>query len=71
VGWFGVGTNLWVAILTLVGILAGFSVLMQFVLKGNPQAGLPLLNTGAILGFVVSYILVYQDFTFGMSLPFG
>jgi presenilin-like A22 family membrane protease len=71
VGWLGLGTNLWVAILTLVGILGGFSVLMQFVLKGNPQAGLPLLNTGAILGFVVSYILVYQDFTFGMSLPFG
>jgi presenilin-like A22 family membrane protease len=70
-GWLGFGTNLWVAILTLVGILAGFSVLMQYVLKGNPQAGLPLLNTGAILGFVVSYILVYQDFTFGMSLPFG
>ncbi len=71
VGWFGLGTNLLVAIFTLVGILFGFTALMHFVLKGNPQAGLPLLNTGAILGFILSYILIYQDFTFGMTLPFG
>jgi presenilin-like A22 family membrane protease len=35
-----------------VGMLVGFAVLMAFVLKGNPQAGLPLLNGGAILGFM-------------------
>ncbi len=35
-----------------VGMLVGFGVLMGFVLKGNPQAGLPLLNGGAIVGFL-------------------
>ncbi|MCA1819060.1 MAG: hypothetical protein LC620_03235, partial [Halobacteriales archaeon] len=35
-----------------VGTLAGFGLLMTFVLRGNPQAGLPLLNGGAIVGFL-------------------
>lgn len=36
-----------------VGTLAGFVALMGFVLRGNPQAGLPLLNGGSIAGFLV------------------
>lgn len=36
-----------------LGTLWGYLMLMSFVLKGNPQAGLPLLNGGAILGFFV------------------
>ena len=40
-----------------IGTLVGFSVLMGYVLKGNPQAGLPLLNGGAIVGFLAG---VYQ-----------
>lgn len=36
-----------------LGTLVGFGVLMVFVLRGNPQAGLPLLNGGSILGFLV------------------
>ncbi|MEK6975921.1 MAG: presenilin family intramembrane aspartyl protease PSH [Candidatus Thermoplasmatota archaeon] len=35
-----------------IGTLVGFGVLMGYVLKGRPQAGLPLLNGGAIVGFV-------------------
>lgn len=35
-----------------IGTLAGFGVLMGYVLKGKPQAGLPLLNGGALVGFV-------------------
>lgn len=35
------------------GTLLGFGALMYFVLKGNPQAGLPLLNGGSIVGFLV------------------
>lgn len=35
-----------------VGTLVGFGVLMGYVLHGNPQAGLPLLNGGAIVGFI-------------------
>jgi presenilin-like A22 family membrane protease len=35
-----------------LGTLVGFGVLMGYVLKGNPQAGLPLLNGGALVGFL-------------------
>ena len=44
---------------TLIGSLVGFSILMRYVLKGNPQAGLPLLNGGALVGFFVTHFLVY------------
>jgi presenilin-like A22 family membrane protease len=61
----GIASNVLVAIGTMIGILVGFSILMRYVMKGNPQAGLPLLNSGAILGYIFTYILVYGDFTFG------
>lgn len=48
-----------VALGTVLGSLAGFLALMRFVLKGNPQAGLPLLNGGALLGFILANLLVY------------
>lgn len=35
------------------GTFAGLAVLLWFVAKGNPQAGLPTLNGGAILGFLL------------------
>ena len=35
-----------------LGTIVGFIALMAVVAKGNPQAGLPFLNTGAILGYV-------------------
>jgi presenilin-like A22 family membrane protease len=65
----GFGGNLVVALGTMVGALAGFFMLMRFVLKGNPQAGLPLLNGGAILGYVVTYLIVFKDLSLGMTLP--
>jgi presenilin-like A22 family membrane protease len=34
-----------------LGTIAGFSALMVLVATGKPQAGLPFLNTGAILGY--------------------
>ncbi len=61
------GNNLLVALGTLLGAVAGFGVLMRFVLKGNPQAGLPLLNGGAIAGYLVSYLLLFKDLSFGLS----
>ncbi|WP_081579887.1 presenilin family intramembrane aspartyl protease PSH [Methanomassiliicoccus luminyensis] len=53
--------NIWVAIGTIVGGLLGYLLLMRFVLRGRPQAGLPFLNTGAILGYLATYILVFQS----------
>ncbi len=55
----GIPSNLLIAVCTLIGILVGFALLMRFVMKGNPQAGLPLLNGGAIAGYLISFALVY------------
>lgn len=46
------------------GTLAGFAVLMSFVLKGRPQAGLPLLNGGALVGFVAGTYAATGSFVF-------
>lgn len=51
----------------MAGALAGLAVLLYFVNKGNPQAGLPSLNGGAILGFLVGAALA-GSFSW---LPFG
>ncbi len=55
-----------VALCTLIGSLVGYSILMRFVLKGRPQAGLPLLNSGAILGFAVGYFLIFGNLGMGI-----
>ncbi len=55
----GLTPNLTLAIGTLIGSLVGFSILMRYVLRGNPQAGLPLLNGGALAGFFITNFLVY------------
>lgn len=64
----GVPGNFIVSLCTLAGSFIGFSALMHFVRKGNPQAGLPLLNSSAIIAYLISYYLVYRDLTFGISL---
>ncbi len=41
----------------MLGTFLGFAVLMGFVMKGKPQAGLPFLNGGVILGYVAGSLL--------------
>jgi presenilin-like A22 family membrane protease len=41
-----------------VGTVIGFAVLMILVARGKPQAGLPFLNTGAVLGYVIGCLSV-------------
>lgn len=65
--YLGLGANLWTAIGTLAGSLAGYAVLMRFVLRGNAQAGLPFLNGGAIAGYLLAFLLAYHSVTFGLS----
>lgn len=65
----GISGNLLVAMGALVGSVIGFGALMTYVLKGNPQAGLPLLNGGTIIGYAVAYLAVFGDLSFGMSVP--
>src|SRR6266511_2029784 len=65
-GYFiGIPSNEWIAIATVVGSLLGFLFLMRFVLKGKPQAGLPLLNGGALLGFLIANVLAYGYLNLG------
>jgi presenilin-like A22 family membrane protease len=51
--------GLLIALSVLTGTLAGFVALMVFVSKGKPQAGLPFLCTGAILGYIISNFAVF------------
>jgi presenilin-like A22 family membrane protease len=53
-----IDNGLLIALSVLAGTLVGFSILMVFVLKGKPQAGLPLLCSGAILGYLLSSLYV-------------
>jgi len=63
----GVGANLWAALGALVGSLVGYAILMRVVLRGNPQAGLPLLNGGAIVGYAIVYVLLFRSLTLGLT----
>jgi presenilin-like A22 family membrane protease len=56
-----------VALSTLAGTLVGFAALMTFVIKGKPQAGLPLLCSGAILGYLISSYALFGTLV-GLSL---
>jgi presenilin-like A22 family membrane protease len=51
-----------VALSVIIGTLIGFLVLMTFVIKGKPQAGLPLLCSGAILGYFISSYVFFGAF---------
>lgn len=42
----------------IIGSLGGLAVLLHFVNSGKPQAGLPPLNGGTILGFLVGWALM-------------
>lgn len=42
-----------------LGTLAGYAVLSRIAGRGKPHAGLPLLNSGAIIGFVVGLAVYY------------
>ncbi len=63
----GLPASLWVALGAMIGSLIGYAFLMRRVLQGNAQAGLPFLNSGAILGYVVAFLLVYHSFGFGLT----
>src|SRR2546428_3461525 len=59
----GLPGSLLVAIGSVIGSLGGFLVLMRFVLKGNPQAGLPRLDRRAPPRFLIPSLLVYGHVT--------
>jgi presenilin-like A22 family membrane protease len=52
--WLDESAAIPVAMGALVGGLCGYAALMYFVAQGKAQAGLPLLNGGAILGYLIT-----------------
>lgn len=58
-----------IALSVIVGTLIGFAILMTFVIKGKPQAGLPCLGGGAIAGYVVSSLIIFGKLE-GLVMPF-
>ncbi len=58
-----------VAMATLLGGLLGYLALMTYVARGKAQAGLPLLNGGAILGYLVGgfFFLGSEILSFNIS----
>jgi presenilin-like A22 family membrane protease len=67
--WLDESVAMPVATGALVGGLCGYAALMYFVAQGKAQAGLPLLNGGAILGYIVAGLLFIGTslFSFGIS----
>jgi presenilin-like A22 family membrane protease len=57
-----------VAMFTLVGALMGYLALMTYVARGKAQAGLPLLNGGAILGFFIGGVLFLGGDIFSFNI---
>jgi len=55
--WLDPSVAFQVAMSTLVGGLLGYLALMTYVARGKAQAGLPLLNSGAILGYLIGGML--------------
>ena len=57
-----------IALSVMIGTLVGFVILMTFVIKGKPQAGLPCLGGGAIAGYLISSYLLCGELV-GLTLP--
>jgi presenilin-like A22 family membrane protease len=64
-----INNGLPIALSVIIGTLFGFVLLMTLVIKGKPQAGLPLLCSGAILGYVISSFILRGELV-GLSLSF-
>jgi len=56
-----ISNGLPVAISVMIGTMVGFAILMIFVMKGKPQAGLPCLCGGAIAGYIISSYLLFGE----------
>jgi presenilin-like A22 family membrane protease len=62
--------GLLIGMITMIGGLVGYTALMTYVARGRPQAGLPLLNGGAILGYLIGGLIILGTtaLEFGITL---
>jgi presenilin-like A22 family membrane protease len=58
-----------IALSVMLGTLIGFAILMIFVIRGKPQAGLPLLCSGAIMGYLISSLVMFGELR-GLTFSF-
>jgi presenilin-like A22 family membrane protease len=58
-----------IALCVIIGTLVGYSILISFVRKGKPQAGLPLLCGGAIAGYIISSLVIFGELK-GLAISF-
>jgi len=63
---FGITGVAFVVAGVVIGTVIGYILLMTFVLRGRPQAGLPLLNGGAILGYLIPVLFIYHSLGIGL-----
>jgi len=56
-----ISNSLPIVLSVIIGTLIGFVFLMNYVIKGKPQAGLPFLCGGAILGYIISSLVLYGE----------
>ena len=68
--YIGGDDGLIMAMATLFGSLVGYSVLMWYVGQGKAQAGLPLLNGGAILGYILGGFMTIGMAMFQFNISF-
>lgn len=70
VQWLETDNSFAIAMFTLAGSLLGYLALMSYVARGKAQAGLPLLNGGAILGYLIGGMIFIgtEIFNLGISL---
>ena len=61
--------SLLISLSAIIGTLIGFAILMIFVMRGKPQAGLPLLCGGAIAGYIISSLIFYGELK-GLTFSF-
>jgi len=52
-------SSLEISLSVVAGIITGFICLMVFPSKDKPHAGLPFLNTGAIIGYIISSLVFH------------
>lgn len=57
-----------IAMTTLLGGLMGYFALMTYVARGKAQAGLPLLNGGAILGYIIGGLIFLGTGIFSFNI---
>ena len=59
-----------IAIFALIGSLIGYFILMTYVARGKAQAGLPLLNGGAIVGYLIGGLIFMGAEIFNLGITF-